>query len=102
MTTNVKNRSKLIVGGLSTTTSKVKTTEHRRVKSNSVLGVGGQVSRYAHIPTENLKFRSFIEALFGSKMTSDDIKEEVKAYVEVLETNYTDTIRDLKAQIDRL
>jgi hypothetical protein len=35
-------------------------------------------------------------------MTNFDIKEEIKAYVEVLETNYTDTIRELKGQVDRL
>lgn len=35
-------------------------------------------------------------------MNKDDIQNEIKAYVEVLETNYTDTIREQKAQIDRL
>ncbi len=59
-------------------------------------------SRYAHIPSENLKFQSFIEALFGSKMTREDVKEEVKAYVSVLETNYNDTIKELKLQIENL
>lgn len=30
-------------------------------------------------------------------MTLEDMREEMKAYVSVLETNYTDTIRDLRA-----
>lgn len=64
---------------------------HKRSKSNV------HASRYAHIATENLKFEAFMEALFASKMTREDVKDEVKAYVQVLETNYTDTIRELKA-----
>lgn len=30
------------------------------------------------------------------------MRDEVKAYVGVLETNYTDTIRDLKTQVESL
>lgn len=42
---------------------------HKRVRS-----VVGSVSRYAHIPTDNQKFRHFIDALFSSKrLTQDDI-----------------------------
>lgn len=59
-------------------------------------------SRYAHIPTENLKFGSFLDALFASKMTRNDMKEEVKGYVTALETNYMDTINNLKREIERL
>lgn len=49
-----------------------------------------------------MKFKTFIDALFSSKMTIEDIKEEVKSYVTVLETNYNDMIRDLKSQMNRL
>jgi hypothetical protein len=69
---------------------------HLRVKST--LGP----SRYANISSENLKFDSFIDALFASKMTHYDIRSELKSYVNVIETNYNDTIRDLKSQLDRL
>jgi hypothetical protein len=44
-----------------------------------------------------LKFEQFIEALFTSKMNAFDIKDEIKAYVTVLETNYNETIKDLRA-----
>lgn len=40
---------------------------HRRFKSNT------STSRYAHIQTENIKFHSFLSALFSSKMTNEDI-----------------------------
>ena len=60
------------------------------------------LSRYANIASENLKFDTFIDALFASKMTQYDIKVEVKSYVNVIETNYNETIRDLKSQLDRL
>ena len=35
-------------------------------------------------------------------MTQQEIKNETKDYVQVLETNYTDKIRDLRTQMDRL
>ena len=54
------------------------------------------VSRYRHIPTENIKFSKFLELLFKSKMSKDDIKEEIGKYVQVLETNYNDSIKELK------
>ena len=54
------------------------------------------------IPTENLKFNQFLEILFNSQMTQQEIKNETKDYVQVLETNYTDKIRDLRTQIDRM
>ena len=77
--------------------SGLKTTTHKRAGSTLM-----QQSRYANIPTENLKFRAFIDALFQSKMTQYDVKEEVKGYVSALETNYTDTIKDLRAQMETL
>ena len=59
------------------------------------------VSRYRHIPTENIKFGKFIELIFKSKMTKDDIKDEIQKYVQVLETNYNDNIKELKLHIDK-
>lgn len=35
------------------------------------------VSKYRHIQTENIKFTKFLDLLFKSKMTKDDIKEEI-------------------------
>jgi dynactin complex subunit len=58
------------------------------------------VSRYNHIPTENLKFQRFIDLIFKSRMGSEDVKIEVLKYVQALETNYTDTIRDLQLRLD--
>lgn len=34
-------------------------------------------------------------------MTQQEIKNETKDYVQVLETNYTDKIRELRNQLDR-
>jgi hypothetical protein len=55
------------------------------------------MSRYRHIMTENLKFNKFLEILFKSKLEKFEIKDEISKYVQVLETNYTDSIRDLKS-----
>ena len=61
-------------------------------------------SRYRQgtIPTENLKFNQFLDILFSSGMTKNEIKTETKGYLQVLETNYTDKIRDMKVELDRL
>lgn len=54
------------------------------------------ISKYANIPTENIKFEKFLDLLYRSKMQKEEIKEEIKSYVKVVETNYCDTIRDLR------
>ena len=79
---------------------KVQSTGHKRAVSNAA----GSGSRYRQgmIPTENFKFKEFLEIVFGSQMTKEEIKCETRDYVQVLETNYTDKIRELRAQLDRL
>jgi len=59
------------------------------------------ISKYRHIQTENIKFTKFLDLLFKSKMTKDDIKDEIAKYVQALETNYNDTIKELRMQIER-
>ena len=59
------------------------------------------VSRYRHIPTENIKFTKFLDLLFKSKMGRDDIKEEIAKYVQALETNYTESIKELRLGVER-
>lgn len=51
--------------------------------------------------TENVKFGKFLEILFKSKLEKYEIKEEIGKYVQIVETNYTDTIRDLRTQIEK-
>ena len=59
------------------------------------------VSHYRFLPTENAKFGKFLELIFNSKMQKDDIKEEIIKYVQALETNYTDTVKELRALLDK-
>jgi hypothetical protein len=54
------------------------------------------VSRYRFIPTDNAKFSKFLDLIFSSKMGKDDIKEEIIKYVQALETNYTETFKELR------
>lgn len=53
------------------------------------------------IPTENLKFNQFLDILFSSRMTRDEIKDEACTYVQVLETNYTDKLTQLRAALEK-
>lgn len=55
------------------------------------------VSHYRFIPTENAKFSKFLELIFKSKMTKEDIRDEITKYVQALETNYTDLIKELRS-----
>ena len=59
------------------------------------------VSHYRFLPTENAKFTKFLELIFNSKMIKDDIKDEIGKYVQALETNYTETIKDLRTLLDK-
>ena len=69
--------------------------QHKRTQSNTI---GGRVSR---IPTENIKFDKFIEILFAAKLGSEEVKYEIKGYVQALETNYNETIKALKIKIEK-
>ena len=43
-----------------------------------------------------------MDILFTSGMTKNEIKQETQGYVQVLETNYTDKIREVKFEMDKL
>lgn len=58
-------------------------------------------SRYRFIPTENAKFRQFLDLMLKSKMTKDEITSEITKYVQALETNYMETIKELKLTVDK-
>ena len=64
-------------------------------------GSRSPVSKYRFMPTENAKFGKFLDLIFKSKMTGDDIQAEISKYVQALETNYMDTIKELRNGLDR-
>eukprot|EP00347_Sterkiella_histriomuscorum_P006958 403350786 len=74
---------------------------HKRYQSLANTS-NSNISRYAFIPTENIKFEKFVDLLYKSKMTKEEIKTEVKSYVKVVETNYNDTIKELRIQNEKL
>lgn len=53
------------------------------------------------MPTENAKFGKFLELIMKSKMTKDDVQTEIVKYVQALETNYMDTIKELRGGLER-
>ena len=65
---------------------------HKRTQSQ---GSSLAQSRYRNIPTENIKFQQFIDLIFDSNMNKDDMKFEILNYTQALETNYTETIKNL-------
>ena len=59
-------------------------------------------SRYRHIPSENLKFQQFIDLIFESKMPKDDVKFEILNYVQALETNLNEAVREERVRGERI
>lgn len=53
------------------------------------------------MPTENAKFTKFLDLILSSKMSKDDVKEEIIKYVQALETNYTETFKELRNHLDK-
>jgi hypothetical protein len=51
--------------------------------------------------TQNKKFEIFLEAIFKSKMPAVEVKDHIIKYVQALETNYTEAVRDLKDAIEK-
>lgn len=53
------------------------------------------------IPTENLKFSQFLDIIFSSKLSADEIKNETRDYVQIMETNYTEKIKELQVELEK-
>jgi len=51
--------------------------------------------------TQNKKFEIFLEAIFKSKMPAVEVKDHIIKYVQALETNYTEAVRDLKDAVEK-
>lgn len=43
-----------------------------------------------------------MDIIFGSMMNQNEIKEEIKAYMQVLETSYTEKISSLQVNLERI
>lgn len=75
-----------------------------RAHSSALNRGNNMTSRYRKgtIPTENIKFSQFLEILFTSGMNKAEIQNETQGYVQVLETNYTDKIRECKVELEKM
>lgn len=70
---------------------------HRR--ANSVITNSYYVQGL--IPTENLRLEQFLDIVFGSKMSLQEMKTESLQYMQVIETNCMDKIRSLQTQLEK-
>lgn len=51
--------------------------------------------------TQNKKFETFVDTIFKSKLPAIEIKDHIVKYVQALETNYTEVVRDFKDIIEK-
>lgn len=52
-------------------------------------------SRYLGMPTSNTKFEKFLDALFTSQMSRDEIREEIGKYYNAIDSNYQDRVLEM-------
>ena len=78
-----------------------KTAHTSSKRSMSHISPTGSCYAKGMIPTENLKFSQFLDIIFNSRLTADEMKQETRDYVQILETNYTDKIRDLQNELQQ-
>lgn len=69
-------------------------------RANSVVTGGYYVQGL--IPTENMRLQQFLEVVFGSQLSIDQMKEETIKYLQVVETKYTEKIKNLQYQNEKL
>lgn len=72
-----------------------------QVRGQTRSQIQSQGGNYRQMPTKNLKFEKFVELMFQSGMDALQIQTEVVKYVQALETNYTETIKDLKMLVEK-
>jgi hypothetical protein len=59
------------------------------------------ISKYKNIQSQNIKFSSFLEMLFKSKLANDQIQKEIQDYVTAWETKQNYKFLDLRLKIDK-
>lgn len=74
-----------------------------RVKSTQRRNNRSPVSCYQMIPTQNIKYEAFLDMLFSSNYDDDKKKEELKLYMQAVETRFNNICKDLrmKAETER-
>ena len=107
---NIANSQALVEQNILATSQKNKKkpksqTQHKRTQSHqnfsaSLMAPGE--SRYKRIPSENIKFQQFIDLIFESKMPKEGIKFEILSFVQALETNLNEAIRDERLRCERI
>ena len=68
----------------------------------SSLEIKKGVSSSRRQSTRNQKFEAFLDRIFASKLKACDAKDEVIKYVQLIETSYTEVVRDLRDKIEQL
>lgn len=51
--------------------------------------------------TQNVKYEAFLETLFSSNLSEEKKKEELKKYMQAVETRFTNICKDLRFKLDR-
>ena len=54
------------------------------------------------IPTQNIKLEQFLNVVFGSQLSLDEMRFETIHYVKILETVYNEKIKSLQVSHEKL
>lgn len=58
------------------------------------------LSNYRNIPTQNIKYEAFLDMLFSANYDDARRKEELKLYMQAVETRFNDICKELRAKVE--
>lgn len=87
------SRTKASLDKSALSTSRNKSTARNAVKSPA--------SNYQNIPTQNIKYEVFLDTLFSSSHDDDSKKNELKLYMQAVETRFSSICKDLRQKLER-
>ena len=59
------------------------------------------VSKYKYIESHNIKFESFLDMLFKSKLPKEQVQKEIKDYVCAWETKHNQKLLDMRLRVEK-
>lgn len=87
------SKTKMSLDKSALTTGRNLSTKRRETRS--------PVSNYHFLPTQNIKYEAFLDMLFNSSFDDDRKKQELKLYMQAVETRFNCICKDLRAKLER-
>lgn len=87
------SKSKMSIDKSALSTTRNKSTQRKTTRS--------PISHYHMIPTQNIKYESFLDMLFSSNYDEDKKKQELVLYMQAVETRFTSICKELRLKLEK-